>query len=52
MEWLHSTALPDRSLFTHLLAGVIKGSGSGLLRPFIVGNENLKSRLELQRMDT
>jgi len=52
VEWLHNTALPGRSLLTHLLAGVIKGSGSGLLRPFIIGNENLKCRLGLQRMDT
>ena len=33
-------------MLTHLLAGVVKGSGSGLLRPFIVGNENFKGHLE------
>ena len=39
VEQLHGIALPDRSFLTHLLAGLFKGSGSGLVRPFIAGNE-------------
>jgi len=35
VEWLHHTALPDRSFLSKLLAGVLKGNGSGLLRPLI-----------------
>ena len=38
VEWLHHTALPDRLLLSHLVAGILKGNGSGLLRPLIAGN--------------
>ena len=37
VEWLHGTALHDRLLLSHLLAGIFKGNGSGLLRPLIAG---------------
>jgi len=40
VEWLHNTALPDRLLLSHLLAGALKGNGSGLLRPLIAGYLN------------
>ena len=45
VEWLHRTALPDRSFLSHLLAGVLKGNGSGLLRPLIAGNVHYSNKI-------